>query len=87
MVLNRHPDVFKLELGTLRGYEAKLSVDPEAQPCFHKARPVPYAMKGKVEEELDREGIIEPVQFADWTAPIVAVLKTDGKCVRICGGF
>ena len=27
------------------------------------------------------------VQFADWTALIVAVLKADGKSVHICGDF
>ena len=34
---------------------------------------------GKVDEELQRlekDGIIEPVQFADWAAPIVTVLKS-----------
>ena len=89
-VLDRHPEVFKSELGTLKGYEANISVDPDAQPRFCKARSVPYAMTGKVEEELERlekEGIIEPVQFADWAAPIVAVLKADGKSVRVCGDF
>ena len=47
-------------------------------------------MTGKVEEELERlvsEGIIEPVQFADWAAPIVPVVKSDGKSLRICGDF
>ena len=46
-----------------------------------------YALKAKVKEELDRlttDGIIEPRQFADWTAPIVPVLKGD-QIVRICG--
>lgn len=41
----------------------KLHVDPEASSQFFKPRSVPYAMKGKVEEELDhlqRQGIIEP---------------------------
>ena len=33
------------------------------------------------------EGIIESVQFADWSAPIVPVVKSDGKSLRICGGF
>ena len=36
---------------------------------------------------LEQEGIIEPVQFADWAAPIVPVIKNDGKTVRICGDF
>ena len=89
-VLDRHQNVFKPELGTLKGYKAQIFVDEDAQPRFCKARPVPYAMKKKVEEELERleaEGIIEPIQFADWAAPIVAVLKADGKSVRICGDF
>ena len=33
------------------------------------------------------EGILESVQFADWAAPIVPVLKNDGQSVRICGDF
>ena len=50
-----------------------------------KARPVPYALKAKVEKELDRlqsEGIISPVEFTEWAAPIVPVVKQDGS-VRI----
>lgn len=45
-------------------------------------------MRGKVEDELtrlQREGIISPVQFSNWAAPIVLVLKADKKNVRICG--
>ena len=58
-------------------------------PKFCKARPVPYALKGQVEEELvtlTREGILEPVEMAEWAAPIVPVVKTDKK-IRICGDF
>ena len=50
---------------------------------------MPYALKTKVEEELDRltaKGIIELRQFADWAAPIVPVLKED-KTVCIYGDF
>ena len=42
-----------------------------------------------VENELNRlesEGIIEPVQFSDWAAPFIPVLKPDGS-VRICGDY
>ena len=82
--------MFEPGLGTLQGYEAKIHVDPGAQPKYCKARSVPYAMRGKVEEELEHlvsEGIIEPVQFADWAAPIVPVVKSDGKSIQICGDF
>ena len=44
-VLQRHAQVFANELGTLEGYEAKLIVDPDANPRFLKARPVPYSIK------------------------------------------
>jgi hypothetical protein len=88
-ILSKHADVFKDELGTLRGTTVKLTVDPNAKPRFCKPRTVPYAMKAKVEAELDRlqrSGVIEPVEFSDWAAPIVPVLKEDGE-VRICGDY
>ena len=47
-------------------------------------------MRALVEEELDnlvKEGVISPVQYADWAAPIVPILKRDRKSVRICGDF
>ena len=45
-------------------------------------------MKGKIEEELKKlqEGIIEPVQFSEWAAPIVPILKPDNS-IRICGDY
>jgi len=89
-LLERYGEVFQPELGTLKGYEAKIHVDPGAKPQFCKARTVPYALKDKVEQELERltkEGVIEPIQFADWAAPIVPVMKGDGKSIRICGDF
>ena len=64
-------------------------MNPEAAPRFFKPRSVPYAMKGKVEEELERLqklGIIEPVQFSRWAAPIVPVLKED-KTAWICRDY
>ena len=46
---------------------------------------MPFVFKEKVEAELDRLqslGIISPVQFSRWAAPIVPVVKQDGS-VRI----
>ena len=88
-VLEEHNEVFSNELGTLTGTKAKIYVDPEATPNFMKARPVPYALKAKVETELDRlqsEGILSPVEFSEWAAPIVPIVKQDGT-VRICGDY
>ncbi len=68
---------------------AKIHVYPSAQPRFCKPRAIPYALRRKVEEELERlqrTGIIEPVQFSDWAAPIVPVVKRD-RSIRICGDY
>jgi hypothetical protein len=89
-VLQKHKAVFESGLVTLKGFEAKISIYPDATPRFCKARSVPYSMREKVEIELQRlvdEGTLDPVQFADWASPIVAVLKADKETVRICGDF
>ena len=89
-ILQQHQDVFKEELGTMKGLTAKLYVDGSVTPRFCKARSVPYAMRQKVDDELQRlqtEGIIEPVQFSEWAAPIVPILKADKNSVRICGDY
>ena len=86
-LMSRHKGVFEAGLGTMVGYQAKIYVDTKAVPQFCRARPVPYAMRAKVEHALERmvqEGILEPVQYAEWAAPIVPVMKSDGT-VRICG--
>ena len=31
--------------------------------------------------------LLEPAVYSDWTAPIVAILKSDRKTIRICGDF
>ena len=49
-VLDRHPTVFEQSLGLVHGTTAKIYVDPEAQPKFFKARPVPYALRDKVDK-------------------------------------
>ncbi|KAI4887000.1 hypothetical protein NFI96_027939, partial [Prochilodus magdalenae] len=88
-VLNRHAEVFSKELGTLRGFEASLTLRPDQQPKFCQARVVPYALRPKVEAEIERllqQGVISPVQFSDWATPIVPVMKKNGS-VRICGDF
>ena len=87
--MEQHKDVFKPELGTLNGVEAKIHVYPQAKPIFYKARTVPLALRQKGECELKRletQGIIEPVQLSDWVAPIVPVKKRDGN-IQICGDY
>lgn len=89
-VLEKHKAVFEPGLGTVTGYKARIVVDPNVTPKYCKARTVPYYYREKVEKELDRlveEGTLEPVEFSEWAAPIVAVLKQDKQSVRVCGDF
>ena len=86
-VTSKFPELFKEELGIYKGLEVSLEVDEAVSPKFYKARIVPYAIRSKVDAELDRllaQNIIEPVAHCSWAAPIVPVLKSDGT-VRICG--
>ena len=88
-VLDAHQAVFAEGLGTVQGVTATIHVDPAAKPQFHKTRPLPYSLRGKVERELERlhsQGVIKPIQFSDWAAPVVPVIKGDGS-VRLCGDY
>ena len=82
-VLDSYSDMFA-GLGTVQGVTAAINVNQSATPRYFKARPLPYTLKSKVEEleRLEQQGVIEPVQFADWAAPIVP----DGS-IRICGDY
>ena len=88
-ILERHASVFAPGLGKVEGVEVKLHVNTQVQPKFCKARPLPFALRQRVEKELDRleaEQVIAPVQFSEWAAPIVPVPKSNGM-VRICGDY
>ena len=52
-VLDGHSAVFTDELGRMKGVTAKIYVDPEAQPRFCKPRSVPFALRDKVNNELE----------------------------------
>ena len=88
-LLDKYGDIFGNELGTIKYFCAELNVEPTANAKFLKARTVPYALRGPIEEELDRlekEGIIEKITHSEWATPIVAVPKPDER-VRLCGDF
>ena len=88
-ILEVHKAVFEEGLGTYSGPHVSIRVKPDAVPKFCKVRPVPYAQREAVEEELarlERQGIIEPVQHSEWASPVVTVLKADGS-IRLCGDY
>ena len=85
-VLKSHEEVFKSDLGVISDHEAKLQVSEDAVPKFCKSRPIPFAIKDAVEQELDRlekDGIIEKVDHSEWASPVVVIPKKDGR-FRLC---
>ena len=81
--------MFKPGLGTIKGHKADIQVKDGVSPVFRKARPVPYAVKEKVDREIERhehEGVIKKVESSEWALPIVCVPKRNGS-IRICGDF
>ncbi|XP_062521094.1 uncharacterized protein K02A2.6-like [Corticium candelabrum] len=88
-LITKYQEVFKEEMGLLEGATASIAMRPDTAPRFFKPRPVPYAYKELVEQELrrlERDEIIEAVRLSDWAAPVVPVPKKDGS-IRICGDF
>ena len=88
-LMGEFTDLFKEELGVLQGIEATIELKPTAMPRFCKNRPVPFALKEKVETLLKAQvdqGELRPVDKSEWATPIVVVPKSDGG-IRICGDF
>ena len=88
-ILADHSSLFKDELGTIKGTAAKLHINPDAWPLFFHPHSVHYALQTRVDQALEKlqtEWIIEPVEFSEWTEPIVPVIKRDGS-IRVCGNY
>lgn len=77
--------MFKTELGTIDGPPAHLLPTEGTTPNLCKARSLPFALRDKVTQVLDRlvtQRALSPVTHSEWATPIVPVLKKDGT-VRI----
>ena len=88
-LLKRYDVIFKQQLGKIKDLKATIRMQSEATPKFFKPRPVAYALRERVEQELERLvaiGVIESISHSEWAAPIVPVIKNNGD-VRMCGDF
>lgn len=88
-LVSKYDDLFSTETGTLRGVQGTLYLKDNAVPKFCRARPVPFALRERVENELDRlvsNELFYPVSWSNWASPVVPVVKKDGS-VRLCGDF
>ena len=80
--VQQYPKLFAGKLGTITGFTAELKVKENATPQYFKSRPVPYAPREKVENDLKclvKEGGLKKVQNSDWATPIVPFLNQMGQ--------
>lgn len=88
-ILNKHSKLFSPGIGLFKNVKVRIHANENMKPKFFKARTVPYALKDKVEKELQRledEGIISQIPYSDHATPIVPVVKPNGS-IRICGDY
>ncbi|UYV79065.1 hypothetical protein LAZ67_17000981, partial [Cordylochernes scorpioides] len=79
--VNKYPFILLCDLGCL--------IEQNCTPVFCKARPVPFALRTMVEQELERLvklGFIYPVTSSSWATPVVVVPKKN-KGIRIFCDF
>jgi hypothetical protein len=82
-----YPEVFTDKLGTCKkNIQLQLT---DNDPIYVRARPVPLALRGRVERELERlerDGTLCRIDHSDYGTPIVPVVKQNGD-LRICGDY
>ncbi|XP_054259367.1 uncharacterized protein K02A2.6-like [Macrosteles quadrilineatus] len=85
---SKFKSVFQPGTGEIKGVKAHIVLKEGTVPKFCKARPVPFALREKVESELDRmvqEDVAYRVTNSQWSTPLVVVPKPNG--VRLCADY
>ena len=91
--VNRIVEKYKAKMlfhgvGRMKGVQVKLHVDKTVKPVAVRHRRVPFALREKLEEELEKlekDGIIESVYGpTEWVSPIVVAKKRDSEEIRMC---
>lgn len=88
-VTEKFPDVFGETFPGAAIPPVHIELKHDAQPKFLKCRSIPFALKDDVINELDkleRQGVLQPTQYAEWATPVVIVRKKNGS-LRICGDY
>lgn len=86
-ILSEFGELFSPGVGKIKDIKAHFNLKEGSQPKFFKARSAPYALKDRIENQLqalEKEGIFFKVNTSQLTTPIVPVMKKSGE-IRICG--
>ena len=80
------PSTFSGKLGRIKGYKAKIDLDPNIRPVAQKLRTVAFHLRDAVDIELDvqeKEDILEPVNPSmgptEWISNLVVIPKGQPK--------
>ena len=88
-VFDRYPGIAD-GIGLLKDFEVEIHVDPEVAPIARKHSRIPFHLRSKVEDELDRlerADVIEKVSSSsatDWVSRVVIVPKKNQDEIRVC---
>lgn len=85
-ILKGTDDIFREELGQLKGYAHRILLKKDCIPVQHKVRRVPIVVREEVKnliKEMLVAGVIEPVEASPWISPVVITKKAGGK-LRFC---
>ncbi|XP_031332739.1 uncharacterized protein K02A2.6-like [Photinus pyralis] len=88
-LLGKYSVLFDKQIGEMKGEPVSINLKANANIPFFRARPVPFAIKKLVEDEIDnlvREGVLEKIDYSDYATPIVPVVKSGNK-IRLCADF
>lgn len=88
------PDLFKPELGCLKGFELEVKFKPDVKPIFCKPRVVPFAIQEDLCQAYNAgiaKGVWLPTQFNDYGTPVVPIQKASlpGQLAKlhVCGDY
>ena len=87
-ILLNQEEVFQAKVGKLTSHQITLMAKSD-ESCVHKANTVPFALKEKVNQNLDnllKQAIIESVRSSKYICPLVVVNNPDGS-VRLYGNY
>ena len=92
-ICKEFPDLWKQELGRLKGYQLEVKFKPDVTPRFCKPRTVPFAVQEDLNQAYDAgitNGIWEPFIFNEYGTPVVPVRNIFGTslwrllCIHQC---
>nr|XP_042909761.1 uncharacterized protein K02A2.6-like [Parasteatoda tepidariorum] len=85
-LLEKFSPLFEERVGCVPHFQVSLQLRDGAKAIFTRERDVPYALRDRVNKELDSleaDGIISLVPASDWGSPLVVIPKPNGG-VRLC---